>query len=201
MIHPRKVEFRFRPLVSWPGGKLSECRWSSPFKMEWSTATTKLRKELGLLDAAQADVYLALPDHPGVVLSFTGKYGSMQVYTDELVSWQANLRALADHLEHLRLATIYGVGKKGEHYRGWKALPGGSTPAGGSMTPGEAAGVLAEYGGFSRVQIVENLGIAQKAFRMGCRLTHPDRGGDAKAFQRLTEAAAIIARDFGRESL
>lgn len=45
------------------------------------------------------------------------------MYYGDMPPWQANIRAIAKTLEHLRDLDRWGVTKRGEQYTGWKALP------------------------------------------------------------------------------
>lgn len=118
----------------------------------------------------------ARPVSPAVVLSFTSKHGPLRYATGEFDQWPDNLRAIALSLNALRAVNRYGVSKRGEQYRGWKALPPSSDPADNIATADQARAFLAEHGG---------------SFEAAAKRLHPDTpGGDADLFR-----AAVVARD------
>lgn len=67
--------------------------------------------------------------NPGVIVSFDSRYGPLRYATDAYGDWKSNLRAIALGLEALRAVDRYGVSKRGEQYRGWTAITGGSGSA------------------------------------------------------------------------
>jgi hypothetical protein len=155
----------------------------------------------------------ARPEHPGVIVSLDSRHGPLRYSTDlfdgasysirmgspgnfswrtEYVpGWQCNLRAVALGLEALRKVDRYGIGRGGEQYRGWQALPPGTPMPPAKMTADEAARLLAEYaGGYRPGDVLED---PTGAWRTAARIAHPDAGGDPDLFRRLTEARDLLA--------
>jgi hypothetical protein len=164
----------------------------------------QIRKdETGLLAHAQTK-------HPGVIVSFEADQGPLRFSCDRFsdgwnrkAGWRDNLRAVALALEALRKIDRYGIGSGREQYVGFNALPPGQPMAmGAGMTIEEAAALLAEHampgeGGRDPVGLAERLvngeGI-QLAYRVAAKRHHPDAGGDAELFRRLTEARDLLLR-------
>lgn len=180
------------------GAELRHLKAERPIVLELAIRESDIRND-GL---PRAD---ARCSHPGVVLSFQCRHGWLRLATDACSTWEHNLRAIAMHLEHLRLAGLYGVGRGGEQYAGWKALPPG-TPAPGSvqttaMTPQEAAIALSRFSGFLAVEILKTPEIFVSAFRLAAKATHPDAvggssggAGSADDFQLVSAAKEILEK-------
>lgn len=98
--------------------------------------------------------------------------GPFRLPANRFYGWQENVRALALALEALRKVDRYGVTKRGEQYRGFRALPSGSGP-----DPARGRTLITKHGGV----------------RQALRATHPDHGGDAADF-----ADVQAARDQGQ---
>jgi hypothetical protein len=139
------------------------------------------------LDLRERDIRLdgmpradARPGSPAVVLSFDSRYGPLRYATAEYDDWQDNLRAIALSMQALRAVDRYGVSKRGEQYRGWKALPPGPVDAAEQIqTSEQALAYLAEeWDGDLRRAIME---------------THPDRGGDEDEFRKVVRARDLLA--------
>jgi hypothetical protein len=179
------VSVRFRPLQDWPVDFSRRRASGDPFRAPWSATLDLLERELSHLDARSTVIEIAVdegdirldgwprsnarPRHPGVILSFDSKHGPLRYGTDAFPRWQSNLRAIALGLESLRRVDRYGIGKRGEQYQGWKALPAGE-------------GDLASKGRrIIEEQFDGDLTAAIKA-------THPDRGGDAEEFRAIMAA-------------
>ncbi len=179
----------FRPISTWPGGRLVPAGRRSPFRAGWSDTLEVLGRELHHLGADRVVVELGMTEadirldgwpranaraaHPGVVVSFESRHGPLRYATCESDRWQDNLRAVALSLEALRKVDRYGVSKHGEQYRGWRALPAA--------------------GGESLVEIGREIIDRHGGVREALRATHPDHGGDAdefRAVQAAREAAA-----------
>lgn len=207
----------FRPINQWPaGGKCTDPgERSTPFKAPLSDTAKILAKELRALDAKRGilleinlrenDVRLdgmpradARVGHPGVILTFDCRHGTLRPFTDACTTWQHNLRAIAMHLEHLRLAGLYGVGRGGEQYSGWKALP--------APTPDQSSAFVNEHDAaafLGELAIAAPLGILTHAvnYQLNMRETlktyHPDQGGDVEIFKRLMQAKRILDKHHG----
>lgn len=207
----------FRPIDQWPKGELTSAyqRKSSPFGAGYQRTLDQLDTELVHLGANEVVIQLALaeneirldgmpranaqPRHPGVVLAFESKHGPLQYATDRFRHWHANLRAITLGLEALRKVDRYGITMHGEQYTGWRQLGAGEPIAvGAAMSKDEAALFLIEHGGVGMTDPFDLLGhpsrhaLIEDHFRRAAKVLHPDQGGDAELFRRLTEARDLL---------
>lgn len=158
------------------------------------------------------------PAHPGVVLSFDAPgLGPLRYWTDlyddckvwesgsmrSVPGWHDNLRAIALGLEALRKVERYGIANRGEQYAGWKQL-GAGTPLGPPqpMTRDEAARVLLVGADVTVTAAMvadlvdgADLPFVSTLYRMAARQHHPDAGGNADTFRKITEARDLLASD------
>jgi hypothetical protein len=198
-----EVEIIYRPIDKWPQPPTRPAYRGSPFKANWNDTIRMLRKEVGNLGAKSAVVMLGLeekdfrldggfragvaPKTPGVVVSFTSKFGPLKLPCDACVEWKQNVRAIAYHLEHLRLSGLYGVGRLGEQYTGWRALPPAIiTP----ISPQQASATLAELAGspeFGSAAYASKT-VAANLYRAACKRHHPDSGSNGGEWYRLQAA-------------
>jgi hypothetical protein len=200
------------PINTWPGEltPASERR-TSPFRAGLTDTLKVLRREIyELVDTRQqqdsAEVLVAIPaggwrldgrpradaraEHPGVIFSLDSKHGHLSYPCDRFTTWQDNLRAVALALEALRKVDRYGVTKRGEQYRGFLAIEATAAPA-GFATEGDAIAFLRSLVGDVGVIGVSALPPAG-LLRRAQRAAHPDRGGDAGIFQRVSLAEAKL---------
>lgn len=91
--------------------------------------------------------------------------------TDAFPHWQDNVRAIALGLEALRKVDRYGIGKRGEQYVGWRALPAGDA---GEVDRGRD--LIEEAGGV----------------RAALKCHHPDHGGDPADFSAVQAARELL---------
>ena len=123
-----------------------------PFYSSWPDTVSLLARELRHLEAKRVVVELAVTEqdlrldgmpranarlyNDAVRISFDSKWGPLRYETGEFATgaywqnggrpgWQSNVRAIALSMEALRKVDRYGVSKRGEQYRGWRALPTG----------------------------------------------------------------------------
>jgi hypothetical protein len=202
-----------RPLHAWPGRLTPGPERRVPFKADPANTIRILKRELQHLEAKGKPVLeMAFLNgerdvrndgfprngskiiHPGVVLTIDCLYGVIRPYTDACRHELHNIRAIALHLEHLRLASLYGVGKAGQQYSGWKQLTG--PPPEPEMTLDEAAGVISRFSKvYQSAEILAVVDRAESAFRIAARNTHPDlNGGKDDDFKLANKARAILAR-------
>lgn len=219
------VEATFRPIDHWPGtltppGKRQRAR----FKAGRSDTMELLQRELRHLGARSVVIQLDLrerdirldgwpradarpPGHPGVVLAFQSKHGPLKYPCDTFTDWRDNLRAIALALEALRKVDRYGVTRRGEQYRGWKALPGGENAV-QVQTPEDAARWLASVDGWAGLeegasvdeQTAQILGVPdhyRAAYRHAARKLHPGAGGDTQQFSMLQQVRGILDQHHG----
>lgn len=203
------LEFTFRPIDRWPGSQTPHHQRGNPFKAGWQDTMNKLRHELGQLRARNPVIMMALtesefrrdglpradarPSHPGVIVAFDSKFGPLKMPCDACRDWQQNVRAIAYHLEHLRLSGLYGVGRFGEQYTGWKALPPAIAAA--SMTTEQAARFVAEWGGVGPWSaVLTDQEFYRRAYRAAALKLHPDQnaGQHRPEWDRLQEAATLL---------
>lgn len=170
------------------------CRYrSSPFRAAFRRTVELLIDELRQLHARHVVIELDVRERdirldgypradakvgvPAVVVSFESKHGPLRYATGEYDDWQDNLRAIALSLNALRSVDRYGVSRRGEQYRGWRALPPSSDPADNIVTVEQARAFLEPYGG---------------SFEAAAKVLHPDvpDTGDTALFR-----AAVVARD------
>jgi hypothetical protein len=188
-----KLDVTFRPIDSWPG-PLNHGRRYSLFTASFRDTVEILATELRLLRAKHIVLQVALDErmirldgfpradarasHPGVILSFDSKWGPLQYASDEFTKWEDNLRGIAKSMEALRLVDRYGVSKKGEQYRGWRALPTG----GSGDDPVQSLT-------FDKAErLIEQLGGRAAALKK----THPDTGGDQEQVRIVLAALDLV---------
>lgn len=144
------------------------------------------------------------PSHPGVVVSFDSARGPLRFSCDRftnryysgMAGWRANLRAIALALSDLRRVDRYGIGRGGEQYTGFGALPP-ATPMGigSGLTVEAAARILAELAGEPDLAAALAGGDHQairRAFRLAAAVTHPDHGGDEEMYRTAVEARDLL---------
>ena len=207
---------QIRPIDVWPGKRHSPV--TSPFSAPLKHTLQTLKRELRELRAKNIVLQVAfkpahlrmdgLPrsgataEHPGVILSFDCRHGSLRLYADRFTRWDYNLRAIADHLEHLRHAGLYGVGEDGQQYQGWAQLPAGT---GGGDPIQDAARLIAEYApdedpAVLAMEIVRQPNTFVSCYRNAVRHAHPDVGGSHDEFLRLEQAAELIRKHHGERT-
>lgn len=190
-----------RPIQAWPE-EPTRHRERSRFDSGYESTKALLERECRNLGAREVVIQLAVTEgdiridgtypkanarieHPGVIVSFESKHGPLRYSTDRFTHWLDNLRAIALGLEALRKIDRYGIGRGGEQYQGWNALPPGR-PMGAAMTEEQAYEIL----GFSPYDDPTADEVRQ-AYRSLSKTHHPDAGGDPDRFR-----AIAAARDF-----
>lgn len=156
-----------------------------------------------MVDVDESDVRLdgelranAKPHSPAVGVSIESRHGPLLFVCDRFRHWQDNARAIALGLEALRKVERYGIVQSDEQYRGWQALPPGTPMPAAKMTVEDAARLLCDATmgtiGESWEDIVRTRVGVNDLYREAVKLHHPDRGGDAAMFARLTEARELL---------
>ena len=191
------------PMGSWPGVQTPRRRQSA-FDSTMAATLELLRRELRELGAREVALQVAIaPEgfrldgrpragavaaHPGVILTFESRHGSLSYPCDTFDRWEDNLRAIALALEALRKVDRYGVTRRGEQYRGFLAL---EAPAPSEFASASAAHAwLGELIGYDvRPGDREQ---ARGFVRHAKRKTHPDLGGLPENFQRVVLAEAKL---------
>lgn len=198
------MRYEFRPLV-WTEPVTRE-RPGCRFKAQWSKTLLLLDRETEYLgagvvvvqvDASEAQIRRdgmlaarARVNFPGVRVAFDSIHGPLTYATDRFDDWRDNVRAIALALEALRAVDRYGVTRRGEQYRGWTGIT--AEPA--QMTPERAAEFLAEQSGrrWPAHTILTDPDVLGQAYRAAARNHHPDAGGDAAEFDRITKARDLL---------
>lgn len=202
---------RFRPIDRWPKEETDERR-PSRFRASFSATLDLLERELDMIDAERPLIQMDLteseirldgypyasarPETPRVIVSFEMDGEPYQYACDTWDDWQDNLRAIALTLEKLRAVDRYGVTKRGEQYRGWRALPGsGQTTT--TMGSREAAVELAKMTEYDADELLEEARKVDQAFRRKAKWAHPDQGGDEQEWLRIMDARKVLTRHHG----
>ncbi len=213
------IDLRFRPLDRWLGQKtLASQRKRPHFTITYPRILDSLERELRHLNAKNATVEAgfredqirndgwpygnATPAEPGIILSFDSKYGPLALPCDHFTYWHGNLRAIGLHLENLRLASAYGVGERGEQYKGWKQIAG----PGGANSLREFADRLLKIACMTHTyqpeQVLDRYETFRYVYRSAAALVHPDKVGDTIQWNLVQEAEHIIQQYYdGRAEL
>lgn len=198
------------PIREWPG-ELSRNRSRSLFKAGLADTLDLLDREIWHLcdnrsQRESAELLIAIragalwrqdgrprahaaAEHPGVIFSLDSKHGPLSYPCDTFTTWQDNLRAVALALEALRKVDRYGVTKRGEQYRGFLAIEATAMPA-GFTSADDAWAFILDRGGYDR----DETRVAGR-IRDAKRATHPDLGGNAADFQRVTAAEQYLKQN------
>lgn len=199
------IEFTFRPIVQWPG-ETTRNRRRSPFGVTPGRTQTDLARELEHLRAKAIVIQAALDErdirqdcmiragattrHPGVIVSFTCPHGPLSYPCDTYLNMWCNIRAISLAMSALRAVDRYGVTKRGEQYKGWKALPAPEQM--GPSTVQQAAAVLATFSGMTVGDILADADASSKAYKLACMKIHPDREGNAADFNAVQQAGDFL---------
>lgn len=197
-------ELTVDPIGEWPG-TLTPIRRRSAFGSAWTQTLELLDRETRALAGKNVRLQVAISpqhfrldgrpratakaEHPGVILTLDSRHGQLSYPCDTFDDWRDNVRAIALALEALRKVDRYGVTRGGEQYRGFLALD--SVP---TMTSSAAWLVLWNAAGYDSVPLrtpsspLLIAGLIRKAKRGA----HPDTGGSAEAFQRMTAAEKYL---------
>lgn len=195
---------KMEPIGQWPG-ELTRSRRFSSFDSPLSSTLNTLWRELRHLDAKNVALHIAIPasqfrldgyprataraEHPGIILTMDSNVGALSYPCDTFTTWQDNLRGVALALEALRKVDRYGVTKRGEQYRGFMAIEATAAPAGFLGVDDAWMWLLRLIGGDATVR---NADTARGVLRAAQRRAHPDSGGDAATFQRVSMAEAQL---------
>jgi hypothetical protein len=123
------------------------------------------------------------PDDAGVAVYFTRAKQQVVFACDRYRRVEANLRAIALHLDAMRGMDRWGVGTLDQAFAGFQALP---ETAGGDPW-------WKVLGAEDPIRTGDEL---QAAYREAARRAHPDKGGSQEAFVRVQRAF-----EQGREAL
>lgn len=198
------MRYETRPLGVWHGPTTRDRAPARRFTAPWQSTLDLLAKETDMLgatlvvvqvDVTEADIRRdgmlranARPGHPGVKISFKSRFGPLTYATDAYDDWRGNVRAIALGLEALRAVDRYGITKTGEQYRGFRAIEGAPSE---TMTADEAVRFLVTQSGIAILGPGDTSAV-RLAYRRAVQEHHPDRGGDADIFRRLTAARDLL---------
>lgn len=218
-------EMNVGPIGEWPGAltpvgsrkvapftrreQRSGDRYPKSYPMPFRDTLDLLDRELFMLRAKDRELLLAIPvtkfrkdgkpfadakaEHPGVILSFTAKVGKLSYPCDTFTTWQGNLRAIALALEALRKVDRYGVTSHGEQYRGFLAIEGATAMPAGFSSVDQARAFIERV--VNDAEWTTNPSDLPLMLRQAKRLTHPDSGGHADDFQRVTLAEQYLKQN------
>jgi len=215
---PRALELE--PITSWPG-ELTSSREVAKFRTasyrddfgKWhpakpTTIDTTMRELQTEIDALRgtrpvlgiavtsADIRLdgrlragVRPIHPGVILSFETKQGAMRYANDRFTRWEDNLRGIVKELEALRGISRW-VNNGGQQYGGFLAIESATAMPAGFTSAAAAWDFIRDAGGYDADETP-----TPRLVRDALRATHPDLGGNADTFQRVTLAEQYLKQN------
>lgn len=191
----------------------------NPFRRStWSDTQQLLERELRMLrardvvlelDVRERDVRVdgqlrsnASASSTAVRLAFVTDDGPMQFATDrfgwdyydrpKVQGWQDNVRAIALGLEALRKVDRYGITRRGEQYRGFKAIGAGDGTVASGMTTDRAIDLLGDEAGLN---IGDTLPAPSVMVRRAKANAHPDRNnGDRSRWDAVEQAEQVLRR-------
>lgn len=140
----------------------------------------------------------AVSNSPAVAISFKGDDGPMEFVCGSFLHWHDNVRAIALGLEALRKVDRYGITQAAEQYQGFKAIGSGIAMPAAQMTWEEACRVIEDGASLDPGVISKHRGTGSflahvsVAYRRAALKHHPDHGGDAETFYRLTKAKELL---------
>lgn len=195
-------------------GRWENGKWIPQTRMPLSVTLGDLDKELRHLRAQNAELLVAIDPgqfrvdgrpyanakaaHPGVILSFDiPKVGRASYPCDKYTHWEDNLRTVVAALEALRLVDRHGVTRHGEQYRGFLAIEATAAPAGFATADAALdwlAALVGDQWPGGRIPREKRAAIA-RVVRGAQRRSHPDHGGDAATFHRVSLAEAKLREE------
>ena len=188
-------------------------KWSV-FKAGWPDTLELLNREVKTLGAdtfvLQLDVTEnqvridggiradARPACEAAAVAVESKRGPLLFACDRFTDWKDNVRAIALGLEALRKVDRYGITQSDEQYTGFRALPPVAIAlTSGSMTAEESAQFLIDNAGaigreMNATSVMRFPEIQRTLYLAAAHNLHPDKGGSAEAFLRLSEAVQVL---------
>lgn len=190
------------PIREWPG-PMTRTRIRAPFSANLASTMEILNRETRALQGKNVRIQIAVPaskfrldgmpyadakaEHPGLILTLDSKHGPLSYPCDTFLTWQDNLRAIALALEALRKVDRYRVTKNGEQYRGFLAIEGASALPEAFASSFEAWQFIKKISGYDPDETP-----TPRLIREAKRAAHPDTGGTAELFQRVTLAEQYL---------
>lgn len=211
------IEITFKHLPKWVDEDRYDYYLNCPFKATFFKSKQLLQDELRRVDAQNVTVYTSHPPQqitrdgwpradrqppdPGIVLEFDkltddGHWQRLRFPCGTFKLWEENLRAIALALEALRKIDRYGV-VTGAQYAGFKALPPAEEGSEG-QTVEQAADFVAKCAGMEGMgaQVLSNPVFGDLAYKTAAKQLHPDKGGDAKIFQKLESSMRMVRESY-----
>lgn len=197
-----------RPLGPWlypVTARRQRSQFSAPLRSTAELLTRELRelqaRDVVLrLDVAEWEIRRdgapytrANPSTPAIVLQFDTPTGPLAFPCDRFTTWQDNLRAVSLSLEALRRVDRYGVTMQAEQYAGFRAIEAPRAEPFTSRTG--AREFLRSLVGDLLDPFTAGGATDEQLARAAMRATHPDTGGNAAEFARVTEAADYLKRN------
>lgn len=160
-------------------------RWNPPQNLTVAQAVARVQRELDRLGARlpviSSNLELRLdglprsgqrkPEDPGVAVYFRLDGEPVTLACDRYDTVEANIAAIAAHIDAMRTAERHGVGSLREMFRGFMALP--------SAEAFDWRDVLGDCQTWDE---------AKSKYRELARKAHPDAGGSETEFARLSGA-------------
>lgn len=221
------ISLTFRPIDVWNRPE-TDPRAYSPFRASYSDTLEVLRREIDQIGGDSAVILLDVAERevrrdgalradvkvrsPRVIVALDSRYGPLKYYCDRYTKWEANLRAIAFGMEALRRVERYGIGSRGEQYRGYTAIGAGIALGPHDLTPQEAAELLVKTAGpewygtgddpdvedpvaDAVSMLLEHVGDnLDRVFKFAARHAHPDHGGNEEAFKDVNAARDLLAK-------
>jgi hypothetical protein len=203
------MDFKFRPIQRWPKDFTKPgLRKRAPFGIGYDKTFRHLEREIKLAGGRHAIVQLAVseseirldgrprasasPTHPGVIVTFETKGGTLNFPCDAFTDWVGNVRAIGLALESLRRINRFGVVTNSEQYRGWMALPP-ARPVDEARRHAERLSVMAFGSSVHAQSILSHRDAYDTAFRAAAKLFHPDSSGEVRPeWHELQRAASVL---------
>lgn len=208
------IEFTHRPIDRWPQ-EPTRNRRRSVFRARYDQTLRLLEKELALVGVRRCYLQLdvmeyeirndgqvranAKPRSPRVIVSAQSQHGPLMLPCDTFDDWQDNLRAIALSLQALRAVNRYGVTKRGEQYRGLKAITAGDGP----VNSEEAARLISRHTTQPPSAILSVREVFERAYRDATKKLHPDVAGESTRhdWDNLQRACGILRDHFDSKGI
>lgn len=196
----------FRPLRAWPYAATPNNRREKwPGAVTVTKALDGLRQQLKLLgcdaqayiEADIAEKYIrqdgqlyatARAATPCVIVCARHRrLGDLRWANDRYLTFDQNIRAIAQTIQNLRAIDRYGCVRDSEQFTGFKAIPSKTSQ---TMSRDAAIMVFSRHAGFKIIDTSDGL---IRAYRTACSRTHPDRNnGDQSAWDAVEAAARVL---------
>jgi len=135
----------------------------------------------------------AKAEHPGIILTMNTNVGALSYPATRAQRGRTTCGPSLWRSKAVRKVDRYGVTKRGEHYCGFLAVEATAMPA-GFATADEATAFLADIvrDEWLDGRVDTSRGNTRALLRGAQRPTHPDAGGDAATFNRVSAAESTL---------